>query len=124
MHTAKANGTVLLIGGQSGIGKSRVARQIGLNLGFPWLEVDDLRLAFQYSRVALPQRTEDLYFFIDTPHVWLLNPEQLCNGLIPTGEVMSPVIEIVVANHCDNAGPIIIEGDGIIPSLFDRPLMH
>ncbi len=44
---AKANWTVLLIGGPSGVGKSRVAQQIGLRFGVSWLEVDDLRLAFQ-----------------------------------------------------------------------------
>jgi len=53
-----------------------------------------------------------------------LEPERLLAGLVATGEVMSSAIEIVVANHCDNAGPIIIEGDGIIPSLFERPLMR
>ncbi len=36
---------VLLIGGTSGIGKTTIARQLGLQLGLPWLQVDDLRLA-------------------------------------------------------------------------------
>jgi len=57
----------LLIGGPSGVGKSMVARQIGLRFGLPWLEVDDLRLAFQHSQVTLPQRTEDLYFSLIRP---------------------------------------------------------
>jgi len=114
----------LLIGGPSGVGKSMVARQIGLRFGLPWLEVDDLRLAFQHSQVTLPQRTEDLYFFTDTPDIWQLTPERLCNALIATGEVMLPAIEVVVANHCDNAGAAIVEGDGILPTLFARPLMQ
>jgi 2-phosphoglycerate kinase len=115
--------TVLLIGGPSGAGKSIVARQIGLHLGFPWLEVDDLRLALQSSRVTLPQETESLYYFTDTPNIWQRSPERLNEGLIAVGEVMAPAIEIVVANHCDNAGPIIVEGDGILPLLAARPLM-
>ena len=123
MQISHVSWTVLLLGGPSGVGKSRVARQIGLHFGIPWLEVDDLRLAFQHSHVSLPQRTEELYFFTDTPNVWQLEPERLLAGLIATGEVMSSAIEIVVANHCDNAGPIIIEGDGILPTLFDRPLI-
>ncbi len=114
----------MLIGGPSGVGKSMVARQIGLRFGLPWLEVDDLRLAFQHSQVTLPQRTEDLYFFTDTPDIWQLTPERLCNALIATGEVMSPAIEVVVTNHCDNAGAAIVEGDGILPTLFARPLMQ
>lgn len=115
--------TALLIGGPSGAGKSIVARQIGLHLSFPWLEVDDLRLALQVSRVTLPQDTESLYFFTDTPNIWQQPPERLNESLIAIGEVMAPAIEVVVANHCDNAGPIIVEGDGILPSLAARPLM-
>ncbi len=124
MDELKANWTVLLIGGSSGVGKSMIARQIGLRFGFPWLEVDDLRLAFQHSHVTLPQRTEDLYFFTDMPNIWRLEPERLRDGLIATSEVMISAIEIVVANLCDNAGSVIIEGDGILLSLFDRPLIR
>ncbi len=52
---------VLLIGGISGVGKSTVAKRLGLRLELPWLQVDDLRLALQWSRVTLPQRTHDFY---------------------------------------------------------------
>ncbi len=115
---------VLLIGGTSGIGKTTIARQLGLQLGLPWLQVDDLRLALQWSRAILPQRTSDLYFFLDTPGVWQLTPERLCAGLIAVGEVMSPAIEVAVESHLATAAPIIIEGDGILPSLFARPALQ
>ena len=52
--------TVLLIGGISGAGKTTVARQLGLHLGLPWLQVDDLRLALQRSRATLPQRAYEM----------------------------------------------------------------
>jgi len=124
-HTSHIDWTVLLIGGPSGAGKSIVARQIGLHLDFPWLEVDDLRLAFQASNVTLPKKTEDLYLFTEkTPDIWQLSPARICDALISVGEVMAPAIEVVVANHCDNAGPILVEGDGILPSLIARPLMN
>jgi predicted kinase len=55
---------VLLIGGPSGVCKTMVAKQLGLRFGASWLEVDDLRLAFQRSRVTLPERTAALYFFL------------------------------------------------------------
>jgi 2-phosphoglycerate kinase len=35
--------------------------------------------------------------------------------------VISPAIEVVITNHVDTKAPIIIEGDGILPSLFARP---
>ena len=87
----------------------------------PWIGVDALRLAFQWSRVSLPERSEALYFFLDTPDVWSLSPERLRDGLIDVGELMSPAIEVVVGHHLDNAGPVIVEGDGILPSILERP---
>src|SRR5436309_11432347 len=116
--------TVLLIGGPSGAGKTHVAKHIGLHFGISWLQVDDLRLALQWSHVTLPTNTKALYFFTETPDVWQLPPKHLCNSLIAVGEVMSPAIEVVVASHVDTAVPIVIEGDGILPSLFARPLIQ
>jgi len=112
---------VLLIGGPSGVGKSTVAERIGLRCGIPWLSADDVRLALQRSRVTLPERTESLYFFEETSDVRRLPPERLRDGLIAVGEVMSPAIEVVVENHVDQAAPVVIEGDSILPSLLARP---
>jgi len=114
----------LLLGGPSGAGKTVAARELGRRLGISSLEVDDLRLALQYSDVTLPKGTDDLYFFLRTPDVWRLSPRQLSDALIAVGKVMAPAIEIVVANHVDTDAPIVIEGDGILPSIVKRPLVR
>lgn len=124
MATHRPDWNVLLIGGPSGVGKTIVAKQIGLQLGVSWLHVDDLRLALQHSQVTLPDGADALYFFEKTPDVWRLPPEHLCESLIATAHVMSAAIEIVVANHVDTEAPVVIEGDGILPSLFARPMVH
>lgn len=116
--------SVLLIGGISGTGKSTVARQLGLRLGWPWLQVDLFRLAFQHSRATLPRGNGDLYLFWDVPDVWHLPPERLRDGLIGTGVAMSPAVEIAVASQIDHAGPAIFEGDNIIPALATYPLLR
>ena len=67
MGALQTNWVVFLIGGSSGVGKTSVANQLGLRFGASWLHVDDVRLAFQRSRVTLPERTEALYFFEETP---------------------------------------------------------
>jgi 2-phosphoglycerate kinase len=111
---------VLLIGGSSGVGKTMVAKQLGPRFGASWLQVDDVRLAFQRSRVTLAERTAALYFFLETPHIWTLPPERLRDGLIEVGQVLSPALEVVIENHVDTAAPIVIEGDGVLPSLYAR----
>lgn len=117
------NWDVLLIGGQSGVGKTVAATQLARQLGISCLQVDDIRLALQYSRVSLPAEveTQALYFFLETEGVWQLPPERLCDALIAVGEVLSPAIEVVVSHHVATQLPIIIEGDGIVPSLFSLP---
>ncbi len=121
MQARQTNGEVLLIGGASGVGKTRVAKQLGLRLGASWLHVDDVRLAFQRSRVTLPARTEALYFFEETPALWTLPPERLRDGLIGVGQVLSPALEVIIENHVDTVAPVVIEGDAILPSLLSRP---
>ena len=111
---------VLLIGGHSAAGKTTVAAQIGRSLGMPWMMVDDLRLAFQRARVRLPEGTDALHFD-KTPNFWRRPPEELRDALIAVGEVMSAPLEVVVENHVDQAAPIVIEGDGILPALLSQP---
>ena len=83
-----------------------------------------MHLALEYSRVTLPECTEALYFFVNTPNIWGLPPERLRDALIAVGEVMSPAIEIVAANHVDTHTPALIEGDAILPSLWLRPRLR
>lgn len=122
-----ARWAALLIGGSSGVGKTAVAREIRRRVGVDYLlAVDDLRLAFQHSRVTLPDDagTRALYVFWDAADVWRRSPEELRDALIAAGQAMAPAVEVVVMNHADQGGSIVIEGDNIVPSLFARPLMR
>jgi 2-phosphoglycerate kinase len=123
MEPTQQDWMTLLIGGPSGVGKSTVGKHIGARLGVPWLQVDDLRLALQESRVALPTAAETtaLYFFEETPSVLDLPETRLRDGLIALGQVLSPAIEKVISNHVAIVEPIVIEGDAILPSLSVRP---
>jgi 2-phosphoglycerate kinase len=98
---------VLLIGGPSGVGKTTVAAQVARRLDVPWLMVDDLRLALMRSGLPIP----------DNPCAEAFDPE---DGLVAVGEAVAPAIEVVIENHVDQRIPVVIEGDGILPSLFER----
>ncbi len=124
MSTRQTTGEVLLLGGASGTGKTSIAKQLGLYLGRSWLHVDDVRLAFQRSHVALPAQTKALYFFEETPAVWTLSPQRLRRGFIEVGQVLSPALEVIIENHVDTVAPVVIEGDAILPSLWSRPAVR
>ena len=53
---------VLVLFGASGTGKSTSGGEIARSRGVAWMQVDDLRLALQSSRVTLPVGTDALYF--------------------------------------------------------------
>jgi len=96
--------------------------------GLSVLHVDDLHLAFQHSRAILPDSADSaaLYMFWDTPDVWTRPVEEVRDGLIAVGHAMTPALEVVIANHIDqdDMGPLVIEGDQILPSLFARDVVR
>ena len=115
--------TILLIGGNSGAGKTTLAQSLGLRFGVPWLQADDVRLALQH--ITTPHEHQSLHFFVRDPgkaksDIWSRPPERLCQGLIDVGSVVSRALEMVIAHHLATSKPLIIEGDGIMPFLPHR----
>jgi len=123
MRAQRRDWTVLLVGGPSGSGKTMVAERLGIQSQVPWLQVDDLRLTLQFSHVTLPEGTDALYF-LEQPQAWSLSPEQLRDGLIAVGEVLFRALEVVIGHHVTTDKPLVIEGDGILPSLVARPTVR
>lgn len=40
---------------------------------------------------------------------------------VEVGQALAPALQIVIENHVDTNAPVVIEGDGILPSLYARP---
>ncbi len=118
---------VLLIGGSTGVGKTGVARTIARHLGISVLLVDDIRMALQ--QLTMPGEQPELHSFLAHPNIWQKSPEHLCDGFIAVGKVLSQPLAVNIAHHIfvRGTGPIIIEGDGIVPALAAQkafPTMH
>jgi len=106
---------VLLIGGPSGVGKSTAATSLARQLGIPWLQVDDLRLALQFSGLVSRDQHPELFYFLDRSD-WQVSPEAYRDKLIAVSRIISGALRIVVESHLHHdANAIIIEGDGIVP---------
>ncbi|HEV2128105.1 MAG TPA: hypothetical protein VGR22_05740 [Thermomicrobiales bacterium] len=86
------------------------------------MQVDDLRLALQWSGARLPSEaaTEALYYFARTPGVWSQPADRLRDALIDVGRAMTDAIAIVVGNHVAQGDTVVIEGDGILPELLEH----
>lgn len=111
---------VLLIGGSSGVGKTQVAQALGRRLGISVLLVDDVRMAIQ--QVTLPGEQPGLHYFLAHPMIWQKPPESLCEGFVTVGNALINPLSVLIAHHVfvESAGPVIIEGDGILPALAAR----
>lgn len=116
--------TILLIGGASDNGKTFIAERLGQHYGVPWLQVDDLRLALQYGGLVTASTHPSLFTFLDEESVWTKPPQILSNQLITIGELLAPAIEVIVAHHLATEKPLIIEGDGLLPTLFARAALR
>ena len=115
---------VQVLFGASGTGKSTAARQIARASGATWMQVDDLRLALQYSRVTLPEGTDRLYFFETTPGIWIRPVDDLLQAFVDVATVMAPAVRVVIDSHLATGVPMVIEGDGVLPSLVEDPVLR
>lgn len=107
---------VILIGGSSGTGKTQTATELARRHEASLLLADDVRLALQ--RETGPTDHPELHFFVARPYyLSQLEALEIRNGLIGVGKVVSHALEIVIAHHLHTKLPVVIEGDGILPSL-------
>ncbi len=108
---------VLLIGGASGAGKTVLAHNLARHYGVSLLLVDDARLALQ--QITTPEQQPALHYFLTRPDVWRQPEDELLAGFVGVADALAPALGVIVAHHLvvAGAGPLIVEGDGIAPSL-------
>lgn len=102
---------VVLIGGSSSTGKTTLARGLAKRLGADHVQVDGLRRGVEDPRVR---------FLAQTPSPWRLRPSVLCSALRLAAEAMRPVVVEVVDHAVQSARRLVLEGEGLDPSLAAR----
>jgi 2-phosphoglycerate kinase len=108
---------VLLVGGSAGVGKTTAARELARRLSISVLLVDDVRLALQEVTTHVEQ--PDLHRFLSYEAEQWREPKSIHDDWIVVAQAMVPALKVIIAHHVvvGGVGPIIIEGDGILPSL-------
>ena len=105
---------MLLIGGASGTGKTRLSYPLARRFGVPIVEVDDIVEALQ--AMTTPDQQPALHHWATHPEAARLPPEGILRLHLAVAESLAPALEAVVANHLETDTPVIIEGDYLLPA--------
>ena len=111
---------VILIGGNSGAGKTYIAHELVRQLGVSNLQVDDIRIGIQ--QVTTPIEQPDLHVFLNYTSKQWEQPEKIVKDWIRVGTVMAKPLQAIIEHHiaAPLSGKVIIEGDGILPELANQ----
>lgn len=109
---------VLLIGGASGTGKTRLSYPLARRFGVPIVEVDDIVEALQ--AMTTPEQQPALHHWATHPEAATLPPEGILRIHLAVAESLAPALAAVVANHLETDTPVIIEGDYLLPDFAAR----
>ena len=107
--------TVLLLCGASGIGKSTLARAMGVHYGVPVTSGDDIvtgikALTGPGTHPVLHRWDTDL-----ATRSW--SPRQISELHLQAAEVLQPAFAAVIAERLDEGTRTVLEGDYLLPSL-------
>jgi 2-phosphoglycerate kinase len=106
---------VLLIGGSSGVGKTVAAGELARSLSLSLLLLDDVRLALQQATNR--ETHPELHVFLQYQEEQWRNSEAIAADWIAVGQAMTKPLQAIIRHHLivPGVGPIIVEGDGILP---------
>ncbi len=111
--------TILLIGGASGVGKSSISYRIAHHYGVGISEVDDFQAVLK--KMTTPQQQPVLHYWDTRDQDAPITVEQILENGLEIGQVMTPALEAVMANHIESNVPVVLEGDFILPALAVQP---
>ncbi|MEU8763309.1 hypothetical protein [Streptomyces sp. NPDC048659] len=104
---------VLVVGGASGMGKTRLARELARRYGVPLVEVDDIVEAL--LAVTRPEHLPEVHYWRTHPEAADREPGFVIERQIAVARALAPAVEAVIANHVDTDTPVILEGDYLLP---------
>lgn len=111
---------ILLIGGASGVGKTRISYRLAHHFGIGITEIDDFQVILE--RMTSLEEQPVLHFFNTNPDAFMrLTEVEKLAFAIRYGTVMAEPLEYVIANHLQGGPPLVLEGDFLLPALAAQP---
>jgi len=110
---------VLVIGGASGVGKTKISYPLAHEYGVGITEFDDVVEAVK--AMTTPNQQPTLHYWDTYSQARAWTPEQIAALTQQVWEELHPAAEAVVANHLDTDVPVVLEGDYLLPRLLTQP---
>ncbi|WP_424642573.1 hypothetical protein [Embleya sp. AB8] len=111
---------VLLVGGASGVGKSRVAGELALAAGAFVVEFDDVVSAVQ--QITSVEGHPGLHLFDGIVDTAELGVDRVLELQIATARALEPAVVGVVRNRLTVDVPAVVEGDYLTPAAAARAI--
>jgi 2-phosphoglycerate kinase len=105
--------TVLLLGGPSGTGKTRLSYPLARHFDVPIVEVDDIVEALM--AMTTPEAQPALHYWSTHPEAAHLPAGDILRLHLAVAAALGPALAAVVANHLATDTPVIVEGDYLVP---------
>jgi 2-phosphoglycerate kinase len=106
---------LLLVGGASGTGKSRVASRLAHHFAIGMGAVDDFQIVLEH--MTTPDQQPVIHFWRTHPDPDRLSAKEIMRQGLEVARVMSSGLEAVIADHLRMNVPVVLEGDFIAPAL-------
>ncbi len=117
MKSSGRNWQVLLIGGASGIGKSKLSYPLARHYDVNLTEIDDFQVVLE--TMTTPEQQPLLHFWRTNWEEFVAwsDKQRLEYFIRVSREVFQPALEAVIANHLESKMPVVLEGDFLLPEL-------
>ena len=122
MLTPERNWDILLIGGSSGSGKTKISVPLARFYGIDLVRVDDFQVLLE--KLTTPENFSPIHYWNTHPEWMKEEIESTVRQIINVGRALIPGLIAVIKDHRIENIPMILEGDFILPELsksFEDP---
>jgi 2-phosphoglycerate kinase len=106
--------SLFLVGGSSGVGKSRFAHALARRTASTVAQLDDLQTAVE--TLVPPERLPE-YYVPATTYLRTDSPEEINDAIEQIARFFAPAILAAIENRIESGTPTVFEGDWISPEL-------
>ncbi len=118
--TADRPWQVLLLGGASGVGKTKIGFRLAQHYEVGLTEVDDFQVILEV--MTTPEQYPVLHYWrTHREDALRMSDDEHLAFMLSYCRVLDQALSLVIASHIESRAPIVLEGDFILPSLALQP---